>query len=332
METDPTQESTDLIAGPAWSGARADTFLFHELPSVSRTRIRQKVLMGEARLNGHRFSTSTRLRPGDRITVSWRSVPAGEAGPDFPILLEDPYLLLVDKPAGAATHPAGSLQSGTVVQFARRHAADRIQAGLERGDASFYPTVVNRLDRSTSGIVVIALDRDTHRALQVMAGRREIHREYLALVEGTIPRNEGEIDLPLGFSPDSAVRLKMTVRADGRPSLTRYEVVEHVADHTLVRVFPVSGRQHQIRVHFAAIGHPVAGDLLYKDERRFLSAQEERRRAGPGARQARHALHAERVRFRHPVSGAEIDVWSAPPEDFLEMVRAARGGPGRPRG
>ena len=314
------------MVAPAWAGARADTFLFHELPSISRTRIRQKVLMGEARLNGHRFSTSTRLRPEDRITVSWRSAPTGEAGPDFPILLEDPQLLVVDKPAGAATHPSGALQSGTVVQFARRHVADRIRAELERGDASFYPSVVNRLDRFTSGIVVLALDRGTHRALQVMAGRREIHREYLALVEGTIRRHGGEIDLPLGFSTDSAVRLKMAVRADGRPSLTRYDVLEHVGDHTLVRVLPVSGRQHQIRVHFAAIGHPVAGDLLYKDERRFLAAQEERRRAEPGTRQARHALHAERVSFRHPATGVEIDVRSAPPRDFLEMVRAARDG------
>jgi len=311
--------------GPSWAGSRADAFLFHELPAVSRTRIRQKVLMGEARLNGHRFSTATRLRPGDRITVRWRAAPGEGAGPDFPILLEDAHLLLVDKPAGAATHPVGALQSGTVVQFARRRLRDRIRASLERGDASWYPTVVNRLDILTSGIVLLALDRETHRALQAMAGRREIHREYLALVEGTVTDEEGEIDLPLGFSPDSAVRLKMAVRADGRPSLTHYGVVERLAGHTLLRVVPVTGRQHQIRVHLAAIGHPVAGDLLYKDERLFLAAQEERRRdprAEARAPLPRHALHAERVHFRHPVTGAEIDVRSALPEDFQRMVRA----------
>ena len=325
METDQTQESTALTAGLSWDGSRADAFLFHELPAVSRTRIRQKVLTGEARLNGHRFSTATRLRAGDVITVTWLSAPPAAAeSPDFPILYEDDHLLIVDKPAGAATHPVGARQEGTVVQFARRHLEGRIRRSLEKGDRSFYPTVVNRLDVLTSGIVVLALDRGTHRALQAMAGSREMHRDYVALVEGKLDAQEGEIALPLAFSRNSVVKLKMAVRDDGRPSLTRYEVLELLPGHTLVRVFPETGRQHQIRVHFAAIGHPVAGDLLYKDEQLFLAALEARRlqRAVSSAPASRHALHAERVRFMNPASGAEIDVRSELPEDFLQMVRA----------
>lgn len=329
METGQTQESTALIAGASWAGLRADAFLFHELTAVSRTRIRQKVAAGEALLNGHRFSTATRLRDGDVISVSWRAAPRALPGPDFPILFEDEHLLLVDKPAGAATHPVGGRQSGTVVQFARRHLEARIRQSLEEGDRSVYPTVVNRLDVPTSGIVILALDRATHHALQALAGRREVKREYLALVEGVPGDDQGVIDLPLGLSSTSAVKLKMEVRPDGRPALTRYQVIERMPAHALVEVFPETGRQHQIRVHMAAIGHPVAGDLLYKDERLFLAAQGERRAGapvGPSLPQ-RHALHAGRVIFLHPVTGAVVDVRAAPPKDFQDMIRAARGGP-----
>jgi len=317
-----------MIVGAAWAGLRADAFLFHELPAVSRTRIRQKVQAGEAFLNGHRFSTSTRLRAGDRIRIEWRGTPDQGACPDLEILYEDGYLMAVNKPAGIATHPMGRRQAGTVVQFARRRLEARIRASLERGDRSFYPTVVNRLDVQTSGIVILALTRGVHKEMQAMAAARRVRREYLVLVEGLIREDEGLIDLPIGFDRSSRVRLKMACRPDGKESRTRYEVAERFAAHTLARVFPETGRQHQIRVHFAAIGHPVAGDLLYKDELRFLADQEQARSpaslAGAPRPAGRHGLHARRVIFTHPATGAELSIEAGVPGDFAAMVEAAR--------
>jgi 23S rRNA pseudouridine1911/1915/1917 synthase len=327
--TDPREiVSSWMQVGAAWAGLRADAFLFHELPVVSRTRIRQKVQTGEALLNGHRFSTSTRLRAGDRIRMTWRGTPVPDAGPDFQVLYEDEDLMVVNKPAGIATHPMGRRQAGTVVQFARRRLEARIRASLERGDRSFYPTVVNRLDVQTSGIVILALTRGVHKQMQAMAAARVVRREYLALVEGRIREDEGLIDLPIGFDLASPVRLKMACRPDGKESRTRYEVAERLPAHTLVRVFPQTGRQHQIRVHFAAIGHPVAGDLLYKDESRFLAEQEQTRSpagtVGAPRPAARHGLHARRVGFTHPVTGAELSVEAEIPGDFAAMIAAAR--------
>jgi 23S rRNA pseudouridine1911/1915/1917 synthase len=315
MESGQRQE---LTVGLSWAGFRADVFLFHELPGVSRTRIRQKVQGGDALLNAHRFSTSTRLRTGDVVVVTWRGAPGPGGGPDLEVLYEDEHLLIVDKPAGVATHPAGGRQTATVVQFARRLLEGRIRASLERGDPSIYPTVVNRLDVHTSGIVVLALSRGVHRAMQAMAGAHRLEKEYIALVEGRVRDDQGLIDLPLGFSQSSAVRLKMACRPDGKESRTGYRVIERLPRHTLVRVFPQTGRQHQIRVHFAAIGHPVAGDLLYKDERLFLAAQEHPRLA------ARHALHAARVTFTHPSTAAVVDVQAGVPGDLAAMIEAAR--------
>ena len=183
-----------------------------------------------------------------------------------------------------------------------------------RGATSFYPTLVNRLDVPTSGIVLIALTREVHHAMQAMSAAHLIEKEYVALVEGRLAEGEGLIDLPIGPSRESPVSLKMACRADGKPSRTRYEVIERFAAHTLLRAFPVTGRQHQVRVHMAAVGHPVVGDLLYRDETLFLSGS-----AG------RHCLHARRVAFSHPQSGQPVGIEADIPEDFAALLRAVTG-------
>jgi 23S rRNA pseudouridine1911/1915/1917 synthase len=327
MESTPGQEGmgmstapTRLLVSPELAGLRADACLFLALPSLSRRRIRQKIQMGESLLNGRRYSTATRLRAGDVITVTWRGAPPSEPCPDLEILYEDEVLLAVNKPAGVASHPMGRHQSGTVVQFARLRFDAAIRRSLERGDLSFYPTLVNRLDVFTSGIVLVAKLRAVYKAMQALVMRRLISREYVALVEGSLNDEEGLIEFPIGQDPASSVRVKMACRSDGRPSSTRYTVIERLPGHTLVRVTPMTGRQHQIRVHFAALGHPVVGDLLYKDEALFLAAQETGDLPVP-----RHCLHARLTSFTHPLTGAKVTIAAPIPDDFERVANALRG-------
>ena len=300
------------------AGLRADVFLARELPFLSRTRIKQKIQMGETLLNGKRYATSTRLRENDEITVTWRGVPDTGTVPDLEILYEDEVLFAVNKPAGIASHPMGGTQSGTVVQFARQRYAAQIRESLDRGDTGFYPRLVNRLDRFTSGIVLLAKTRDALRAMQALVVGRLIAKGYIALVEGVVTESRGRIDLPVGPDPDSLIRVKMAPREDGLPALTEYTVLRRLPAHTLLAVSPITGRQHQIRVHLAAAGHPVTGDLLYKDEQLFMRSQAGHDSGGSLPR--RHCLHAETIRFDHPVTGEPVAITAPVPEDFLRIM------------
>jgi 23S rRNA pseudouridine955/2504/2580 synthase len=315
-----------LRVGTEGAGMRADVFVSRELPGLSRTRIRQKIQTGEASLNGKRFATSTRLREGDEILVPVRSAAASARTalpcPELPVLFEDEHLLAVDKPAGIATHPMGRMQAGTVIHFARQRLQAEIRERLRRGDSDWFPRPVNRLDVFTSGVVVLALTRGAQKSMQELLLTRSVYKEYIALVEGVVEADTLEVTLPLGFDPASAVRVKMASLPGGRPSMTRIKVLRRLPVHTLLLAVPETGRQHQIRVHLAAIGHPVVGDLLYKDESLFLRYQ-----AADGTPDStlprRHCLHASRIEFRHPLTGAAVRIESALPPDFTEMIAAA---------
>jgi len=307
-----------LRAGPAHAGLRADAFLTLELPFLSRARIRQKIQTGESLLNGRRFASSARIREGDEIVVAWRSAPDRRPAPALPVLYEDDFLIAVDKPAGMASHPGGGRQSGTVAQFLRQRFEADVQSSLQTG-GDFFPSLVNRLDVFTSGIILAAKTGSALRALQALVAARGVDKTYAALVEGNVERDEGTIDLPLGPDPQSATEVRMAVRSDGAPCVTEFRVVRRLAGCTLLSIRPVTGRQHQIRAHCAAIGHPVWGDLLYKDERLFL-----RWRANGGTLDdslpPRHCLHAVQCSFCHPVTGRGLSILSPIPADFAEIV------------
>jgi 23S rRNA pseudouridine1911/1915/1917 synthase len=309
-----------LTVGPALDGMRVDAFLAHELPALSRARIRRKTQTGEVLVNGHRCSTATRLRAGDRLLIRWRAAPPVGPLPDLAVLWEDDAILAADKPAGVASHPMGRRQHGTVVQWARARHADAIRGDLERGGAGCYPTLVNRLDVYTSGIVLLAKTDAAHGAMQRLMTARAVEKEYVAVVEGIVERDEGSVDLPIGLDPASAVRLKRAVRPDGRPSITRFTVLRRLAGHTVLLAAPITGRQHQIRVHLAAAGHPVVGDLLYKDESLFLRSLAAGAAFDPSL-PARHLLHACRLSFTHPFTGARVLVASPLPDDFRRAAR-----------
>jgi 23S rRNA pseudouridine1911/1915/1917 synthase len=230
------------------------------------------------------------------------------------IVIEDERLLVVDKPAGLVVHPGAGVKTGTLVQ----QLAGRIAGGPDPE----RPGVVHRLDRDTSGLMLLARDDETHAALQELIRRREVEREYVALVAGELDTRTGTIDAPIGR--DRANRTVMSTRTDKpRAAITHFEVVEGLPGRSLLRVRLETGRTHQIRAHMAAIGHPVCGDRAYGG-----------RQSGDPLALTRQFLHSARVRFRHPGTGEIVECESKPPVELRRALDVARRGavPGGPDG
>ncbi len=306
MSADPEQHHWVVEAEQA--KRRLDHFLVDAGGLGSRSQIHKLIAAGLVRIDGVAAKPGERLREGQRITAERpvERLPSIEAEAiDLRVLYEDEYLLAVDKPAGLVVHPAPGHQSGTLVN-ALLH---RWQGGLPGLDPERCG-IVHRLDKDTSGVILVAKNVETHEALSSLFRLREVRKQYTALVYGSPRLSSDEIDAPIGRH--RADRKKMAVRTGGRHAVTNYEVFERYRGASLVRAFPVTGRTHQIRVHLASIGHPVVADPLYSRGRRLPCAMK------------RQALHAERLHFEHPHSGEEIRLHSPWPADLSEAVEALR--------
>ncbi len=248
---------------------------------------------------------SFRLSAGQRITVDLPEEPGSQPmAEDLPITVayEDEWLLVVDKPAGMVVHPSRGHASGTLVNALYGR-------GIAGGDVS-RPGIVHRLDRDTSGLLVVAKDTEVHRRLQQMIRERHVERKYLALVHGRLATQTGTIEAPVGRDPQR--RMSMAVGGTAaRHAVTHFRVVEDLGDFSLLEVRLETGRTHQIRVHFLAIGHPVVGDPVYA------------RRDALGV--GRQFLHSAGLRFVHPVTGAEMSFESPLPPDLVRALAEARG-------
>jgi 23S rRNA pseudouridine1911/1915/1917 synthase len=293
----------DLKSPPEAAGERLDQFLAG--PLGSRARAQRLIDAGSVLVDGVARPKRHRLEGGETIAVDDTTAPPqadpGEDAP-FSVAYEDEHLLVVDKPAGVVVHPARGHATGTLVQAL----AARGAAGGDEG----RPGIVHRLDRDTSGLLVVAKSEAVHRALKEAIQAREVVREYLALVLGRPPARSGTIDAPLGR--DRRQRTRMSSDTDvPRDAITHFEIEAALPHTTLLRVRLETGRTHQIRAHLQAIGHPVAGDPEY----------------GGGAGDlglSRQFLHAEHLAFSHPVTGAAVDVRSPLPEDLAGVLRRAR--------
>jgi 23S rRNA pseudouridine1911/1915/1917 synthase len=299
-------ERLELHVGVAESGQRLDTFVAAHSSVGSRTRAQALIAAGAVTVDGRPRPKSHAVEEGETVSVTIeepaRPEPEDASAPHA-IAYEDEHLIVVDKPAGVVVHPAPGHRSGTLVEALQGRAAG--------GTDPWRPGVVHRLDRDTSGLLIVAKDDATHRALQEMLRRREIEREYLALVEGRPDARSGTIDAPIGR--DRRDRTAHSTRTDSpREAVTHFEIERVLPRTTLLRVRLETGRTHQIRVHMAAIGHPVCGDAQYG--------------GGPcGARLVltRQFLHSTRLRFTHPRAGAHLACESKLPVDLLRALEAA---------
>jgi 23S rRNA pseudouridine1911/1915/1917 synthase len=302
-------DAGELVVGPEAAGERLDVFL--AAAAGSRAAAQRLIDAGLVSVDGAVVPKRHVMVAGERVVVQAAPAPPEPDVPDatFAIAYEDEHLMVVDKPAGVVVHPARGHRAGTLVQAL----AGRVAGGDDPRRAG----IVHRLDRYTSGLLVVARTEAAHAALKDMLRRRDVTREYLALVEGRPAARTGTIDAPIGR--DRRVRTRISTDTDEpRPAVTHFATEQVIEGFTLLRVRLETGRTHQIRAHLLAIGHPVAGDPEYG-------------RAGLLGL-PRQFLHAERLAFRHPSTGAEIDVRSPLPADLQRaLVEAGRSTGGRGR-
>jgi 23S rRNA pseudouridine1911/1915/1917 synthase len=296
---------TGHLVPPEAAGERLDRWLAG-LPDVgSRAAAARLIERGAVLVDGRAGSKSDRLSGGEAVELDLPAAPLPEPpaeAPELSIAYEDEHLLVVDKAAGVVVHPAPGHAGGTLAQ------ALAAGAGARGGEAE-RAGIVHRLDRDTSGLLVVARSEEAYAGLQRLVRRRELTREYLALVVGRPRSRRGTIDAPIGRDRRDRLRHSLDT-ASPRPAVTHFELEELLPEHALLRVRLETGRTHQIRVHLAAIELPVAGDPLY-GKRGELGLD-------------RQFLHATRLAFTHPVTGAEVDVSSPLPADLAAALETAR--------
>jgi 23S rRNA pseudouridine1911/1915/1917 synthase len=300
---------------PDEAGLRLDQFLAD--PLGSRARAARLIGAGLVEVDGRAVQKRHPVSTGERVVVTAEvfaldperdsgfdpeSDPAGAAEAAFAIAYEDDALIVVDKPAGVVVHPARGHERGTLAQALAGRAAG--------GEDPYRAGIVHRLDRDTSGLLVVAKSEAVHRSLKALLQERELRREYITLVDGIPPAHSGTIDAPIGR--DRRDRLLHSVDTDApREARTHFELLEPLRHEALLRVSLETGRTHQIRVHMQAIGHPVLGDRAYGGPVRFGLD--------------RQFLHAARLAFPHPLTGEQVDISSPLPADLeaaLELARA----------
>jgi 23S rRNA pseudouridine1911/1915/1917 synthase len=286
------------------AGCRLDQFLRRELPERSRAFLQKLIEQGDVRVNGRAAKASYKVRAGDKIGVEIPPPRPLDAQPEaipLDVLFEDDDLIVVNKPAGLVVHPAAGNREHTLVNALLHHCRGRLAGigGVER------PGIVHRLDKGTSGCIVVAKNDSTHQSLVGQFKSRGVQKIYRAVCWGKFGRSSGHIETVIGRSERN--RQKMSARvARGRPALTDYRVLKQFADFALVELHIHTGRTHQIRVHMAHIGHPVVGDVTYGRARSTISV-------------ARPLLHAYKLGFVHPRSQEFVEFTAPVPEDMVKL-------------
>ncbi len=303
---------------------RLDVFLAHRFTDYSRAHVRRVITAGGVKVDGKGGKPSFRLRPGQRVEVVLPEIPREGPHPEpipLDILFQDDYLAVVNKPPGMVVHPARGHWTGTLTSALQYHFGGR----LSSAGGPTRPGIVHRLDRDTSGAILVAKTDLVHSRLAAQFSERTVEKEYFALVSGVPERDRDFIDRPIGVHPHQ--REKMAIRRDdrqGREAETFYEVAERFDGFAAVRIRPKTGRTHQIRVHLAHVGCPVLCDRQYGG-RSEITRGEIRRDPQDGAvLLSRQALHARRLRFDHPATGLPVEVEAPLALDIQAVLDALR--------
>jgi 23S rRNA pseudouridine1911/1915/1917 synthase len=326
-----SREPIDMVARIKAEGMRLDQYVHMHIQDYSRSEIQKAIEAGGILVNGRPSKPSYKVRTNDRLHVEMpapqHDLPAPEDIP-LDVLYQDEFLAVINKPADMVVHPAKGNWSGTLVnalQFLFRDHLSRENGGYRAG-------IVHRLDKDTSGVILIAKDDQTHRECATQFETRKVFKEYVALTAGELDRDTDYIEARIKHHPHDREKMAVTLDPadpDAKDALSYYEVLERFRGHTLVRVQPRTGRTHQIRVHLGHVGCPVLADRLYSGRDRFLLSD-----LVPGLPRdrdevliGRQALHAFRLRFRHPRTAEWIEVEAPLAPDIrrtLEAIRAHR--------
>ena len=300
------------------AGERLDAFLAHRIEGWSRARLQRLIEDADVLVNGRIAKPSYRLRPDDTVEAELTASPSCEFRAEnipIDIVYEDDDLVVVNKPAGMVVHPAAGVESGTLANALAFHFAKLSTVG-----GTARPGMVHRLDKGTSGLLVVAKTEQAHEYLADQFRAREVFKSYIALVHGQVERESGRIDQPIARDPHN--RTRMAVARSGRPALSIYQVRQYLERFTLMDVELKTGRTHQIRVHLAWLKHPVVGDEVYGSGRdKTVSDPIVRSKI---AQLNRQFLHAEKLRFRHPHTNKEISFSADLPAELsvlLDLVR-----------
>ncbi len=313
----------DIVVPAGKKKERLDLFLTHHVENATRTKVQAAIRAGYVLVDGNTARSSHPVSPGEVIHITLpKSPPPDVIAEPIPldIVYEDEYLLVVNKPAGMVTHPAYGNYTGTLVN-ALLHHCNSLSAVTD----GTRPGIVHRLDKDTTGLLVVAKTDAAHAHLARQFARRTIQREYQAIVWGALPGSTGTIEASLGRSKSD--RKKMAVVPDGKHAITDYHVLERFPYLSLVRLRLHTGRTHQIRVHLAHIHHPVFGDPTYNGKRIQYGPGTARQKAEVQSMLdilKRQALHARTIGFRHPATGAETWCESALPEDMTRVLTLIR--------
>jgi 23S rRNA pseudouridine1911/1915/1917 synthase len=307
---------TSLVVENTLPHERLDTFLRSQFPTLSRGAIQRLIAQGDVRVNGHLVKATHSPRAGERIEIHWPEARAASAQPqEIPlgILFEDECLLVINKPPDRVVHPSAGHEEGTLVNALLYHCAGQLSGigGVAR------PGIVHRLDKETSGCLVVAKNDATHLALSTQFAGREVDKIYHAIVCGEVTPAQGDIRAAIARHPTHRKRMAVT-DGRGRDAWTSYRTLERLREATLVEALLHTGRTHQIRVHFKHIGFPLVGDDTYgnRPNKRLTELT--------GYRAPRQMLHAHKLAFKHPRSGKKLSFEAPWPEDFRDALGALR--------
>jgi 23S rRNA pseudouridine1911/1915/1917 synthase len=295
-----------LTVEPAAARARLDRWLATQFPELSRARLQSLIETGRVLVDGQSRKAAHRLRGGEAIEVDVAPPPPETLAPEpgvLAIVYEDQHVIVIDKPAGAVVHPGAGHDEGTLVAAVLAHAPEIAAIGGAR-----RPGVVHRLDKGTSGLLVIAKSLLAYRSLTTQLVSHAVSRTYVAVVHGMVAREQGVVDAPIGRHPTDRVRMAIRPGGQGKRAVTRFRVLERFARFTYLELSLETGRTHQIRVHLASLGHPVVGDETYGGGKKLRSVPAD------GI-----ALHAVRLAFTHP-EAQNLVTFSSPIPRRIEFL------------